>query len=132
METFYFCVIVICNKNSPNYNYFCFQQRHRIREDAEKQNHCHTFYVTYYYSTELVSRVPTWGSAAPGRVEKCLSPPPLPPPSTTSYSFFSPKVPPPEKCRPGAIPPRLPPCRSPVCQVHSTITRRVARQAHAE
>jgi len=24
METFYSCVIVICNKNWPNYNYFCF------------------------------------------------------------------------------------------------------------
>ena len=39
METFYSCVIaiVICNKNWPNYNYFSFQQLHRIRENAEKQ-----------------------------------------------------------------------------------------------
>jgi len=53
METFYSCVIVIIivirNKNWPNYNYDCFQQLHRIRENAEKQNHCYT-YVTYCYS----------------------------------------------------------------------------------
>jgi len=50
METFYSCVIVICYKNWSNYNYFCFQQLHRFRENAEKQNHCYTFYVTYYYT----------------------------------------------------------------------------------
>jgi len=56
MEILYSCVIiiVICNKIWPNYNYFCFQQLHRIRENAEKQNHCCTFHVTYYYSAELV------------------------------------------------------------------------------
>jgi len=36
-----------------NYNYFRFQQLRRIRENAEKQHHCYTFYVTYYYTTEL-------------------------------------------------------------------------------
>jgi len=59
METLYSFVIAICNKNWTNYNYFCFQQLHRIRENAEKQNHCYTFYVTYYYTTEL-DRYTAW------------------------------------------------------------------------
>ena len=58
METFYYCVIVIviviCNKNWPNYNYICCQLLHRIRENAEKQKHRYTFYIIYYYTTELV------------------------------------------------------------------------------
>jgi len=49
METFCSCVIVIviiiCNKIWPNYNYFCLQQLHRIRDNAEKQNHCHTWFA---------------------------------------------------------------------------------------
>jgi len=54
---------------------------------------------------------PTLGNAAPGRVEKCRPPTT----TTTSYSFFSPKVtPPPEMCRPGALPSRPPLCRGPV------------------
>jgi len=52
METFYCCVIVICSKNWPNYKYLCFQQLHRIRENAEKQNHCYTFYVTCQWRSQ--------------------------------------------------------------------------------
>jgi len=83
METFCsrVCVILICDKNRPIYNYFCFQQLHRIREKAEKQNHFTpsmwpTTIPQSLSGTVAILRGPGWAMAPP---YFCLAPRLAPP-----------------------------------------------------